>query len=55
MEEVDVIEQLVNSMSSGIEKLEQAYNLGKNEDFNKIRNSLLSIQRKIQEETDKNV
>ena len=55
MEEVDIIEQLADSLSLGIEKLEQSYNSGKTEDFAKIRNFILSVQRKIQEEIDKDV
>ena len=45
--------QLVNSMSDSVAKLEQAQQQNKIEEFNKIKQFILQIQAKINEEVSK--
>lgn len=48
--DVSILSQLVESLSDAIDKLEVAQAQNRIEDFNKIRNFILDLQKKINEE-----
>lgn len=45
---MDFLKQLVSSLSIAEERLEEAYNQGSYDDFNKIKKFILNIQRRIE-------
>ena len=47
--DVEFLGQMVESMADAVEKLEEAESGNKIEEFNKIRNFILELQRKIGE------
>ena len=48
--DIDLIEQLVLSMSEAIEKLEKAKQENRMNDFNELKNFILNLQRRINQE-----
>ncbi len=53
MTEVEVLSQLVDSMSDAVGKLEEARELNKLSEFSKLKGFILEIQKKINEEVKK--
>jgi len=50
MTEVEILSQLVNSMADAVDKLEEAKQKSRINEFNKIKEFILKIQKKIKGE-----
>lgn len=48
--DIEVLSQLLNSMSDAVEKMDELKNSNKVQDFNKIKTFVLDLQEKINEE-----